>query len=49
MQFRSLRIKIITAIISLFLLLVCLCFTLPGQKLLVWTANKTVSGLEIDA
>ncbi|WP_462183059.1 hypothetical protein [Pseudoalteromonas maricaloris] len=48
MQFRSLRIKIITAIISLFLLLVCLCFTLPGQKLLVWVANKTVSGLEID-
>ncbi|RZG17077.1 DUF490 domain-containing protein [Pseudoalteromonas sp. CO342X] len=48
MQFRSLRIKIITAIISLFLLLVCLCFTLPGQQLLVWVANKTVSGLEID-
>ncbi|PCK30955.1 autotransporter assembly complex protein TamB [Pseudoalteromonas piscicida] len=49
MQFRNLRIKIVTAIISLFILLVCVCFTLPGQKLLVWVANKTVSGLQIES
>ncbi|NUZ11341.1 translocation/assembly module TamB domain-containing protein [Pseudoalteromonas sp. McH1-7] len=47
MQFRRFKIKLITASISVFILLVCLCFTLPGQQLLVWVANQSVAGLEI--
>ncbi|MEI5639163.1 MULTISPECIES: autotransporter assembly complex protein TamB [unclassified Pseudoalteromonas] len=48
MSLRSLSIKLASVLAGLFLLLVCLFFTLPGQQALVWLANQTVSGLQVE-
>lgn len=46
--FRRLRHWLFWPIVTMFTVLFCVLFTIPGNQLIAWSANQVVTGLQID-